>query len=72
MSGSPITDVHVEVVRVFFAMPEAGYFLMAGGLTLAAYGLTDRPTEDVDVFTSKAGDVAVAVDAFTRAATERQ
>lgn len=47
MSGSSITDFQVEVARVFFAMPEAGSFLLAG-------------------------DVAVAVEAFTRAATDRQ
>ena len=55
-----ITDFQVEVGRVFFAMPEAGSFLLAGGLALAAHGLTDRPTEDVDVFTSRAGEVPVA------------
>ena len=52
MSGSSITDFQVEVARVFFAMPEAGSFLLAGGLALAAHGLTERPTEDLDVFTS--------------------
>ena len=57
MSGSSITDFQVEVARVFFAMPEAGSFLLAGGLALAAHGLTERPTEDLDVFTSKAEDV---------------
>jgi hypothetical protein len=72
MSGSSITDFQVEVARVFFAMPEAGSFLLAGGLAIAAHGLTERPTEDLDVFTSKAGDVAVAVEAFTRAVAERQ
>ncbi len=72
MSGSSITDFQVEVARVFFAMPEAGSFLLAGGLALAAHGLTERPTADLDVFTSKAGDVAVAVEAITRAATDRQ
>ena len=72
MSGSSITDFQVEVARVFFAMPEAGSFLLAGGLALAAHGLTERPTEDLDVFTSKVGDVAVAVEAFTRAVAERQ
>jgi len=52
MSGSSITDFQVEVARVFFAMPEAVSFLLAGGLALAAHGLTERPTEDLDVFTS--------------------
>lgn len=72
MSESSITDFQAEVARVFFAMPEAGSFLLAGGLALAAHGLTDRPTEDLDAFTSKAGDVPRAVEAFKRATTERQ
>ena len=58
--------------RGFFALPEAGSFLLAGGLALVAHGLTDRPTEDLDVFTSKAEDVAVAAEAFTRAAADRE
>ncbi len=59
------------MARVFFALPEAGSFLLAGGLALAAHGLTECPTEDLDVFTAEAGDVAVAVEAFTRAVAER-
>lgn len=44
MSASPITDFQAEVARLFFALPEADSFLLAGGLALAAHGLTDRPT----------------------------
>lgn len=72
MREGSITDFQAEVARVFFALPEAGSFLLAGGLALAAHGLTDRPTEDFDAFTSKAGDVSKAVAAFRRAAVERQ
>lgn len=72
MSGSSITEFQAEVARVFFALPEADSFLLAGGLALAAHGLTDRPTQDLDAFTSRAGDVARAFEAFTRAAAEKQ
>lgn len=72
MSGSSITEFQAEVARVFFALPEAASFLLAGGLALAAHGLTDRPTEDLDAFTSRAGDVSKAVTAFTHAAAEKQ
>ena len=72
MSASPITEFQAEVARVFFALPEADSFLLAGGLALAAHGLTDRPTEDLDAFTSRAGDVSKAVDAFARAAAAKQ
>ncbi len=70
MSRSSITDFQEEVARVFFAMPEADSFLLAGGLALAAHGLTTRPTEDLDAFTSRAGDVSKAFEAFARAADE--
>lgn len=72
MNASPITNFQTEVARVFFSMPEAGSFLLAGGLALVAHGLTDRPTEDLDAFTTRAGDVPTAVEAFTRAANERR
>jgi hypothetical protein len=71
MSEGSITEFQAEVARVFFSLPEAGSFLLAGGLALAAHGLTDRPTEDLDAFTSRAGDVSAAVEAFKRAATAR-
>lgn len=72
MNAGSITEFQTEVARVFFALPEADSFLLAGGLALAAHGLSDRPTEDLDAFTSRAGDVSKAVKAFVRAATERR
>ncbi|MBU6279970.1 MAG: nucleotidyl transferase AbiEii/AbiGii toxin family protein [Actinomycetales bacterium] len=72
MSASSITDFQAEVARVFFALPEADSFLLAGGLALVAHGLTDRPTEDLDAFTCLADDVSKAVEAFTHAAAEKQ
>ena len=72
MSESSITRFQEEVARAFFALPEADSFLLAGGLALAAHGLTTRPTEDLDAFTSRAGDVAKAFDAFVHAANERR
>ena len=72
MSEGSITAFQAEVARVYFALPEAGSFLLAGGLALVAHGLTDRPTEDLDAFTSKAGDVLKAVEAFARAAVEKR
>lgn len=71
MTKSPITDFQAEVARVFFSLPEAESFLLAGGLALAAHGLSERPTEDFDAFTSHAGDVTTACEAFTAAAGNR-
>lgn len=72
MSESSITQFQEVVAHVFFALPEADSFLLAGGLALAAHGLTTRPTEDLDAFTSRPGDVSKAFDAFARAANERR
>ena len=38
-----------EVVRLFFSMPDSDGFVLVGGAALVAPGLTDRPTEDVDI-----------------------
>lgn len=71
MTTSPITEFQAEVARVFFSLPEAESFLLAGGLALAAHGLSERPTEDFDAFTSHASDVTTAYEAFTGAAGNR-
>ena len=72
MSEGSITAFQADVARLFFALPEAGSFLLGGGLALVAHGLTDRPTEDLEAFTSKAGAVSKAAEAFVRAAIEKQ
>ena len=62
----PLTDFQVQVVRLFFTLPEAEGFLLAGGAALAAVGLTDRPTQDLDLFTAGT-TVSLARDALVRA-----
>ena len=57
-----------RVAEVFFSLPEADSFLLAGGLALVAHGLTDRPTEDLDAFTCRDGDVSRARSAFEKVA----
>jgi hypothetical protein len=47
----PLTAFQVDVARVFFAQPDAAGFLLAGGAAHAAHGLTERPTQDLDLFT---------------------
>jgi len=71
MTTSPITEFQAGVARVFFSLPEAKTFLLAGGLALAAHGLSERPTEDLDTFTSRVRDVTTAFEAFVVAAGER-
>jgi len=74
--GSPsgaLTPFQIEVARAFFDLPEAAGFLLAGGAALAAQGLTTRPTQDLDLFTSPGrGVVADAVQALETSAGERR
>ena len=69
--SAPITGFQVEVANVFFALPEASSFLLAGGLALLAQGMSVRPTEDMDAFTSNPDDVQRASAAFQVAARSR-
>lgn len=71
MTTSPITEFQADVARAFFSLPEAKSFLLAGGLALAAHGLTERPTEDLDAFTSSIADVTTAFEAFVVAAGDQ-
>jgi hypothetical protein len=61
----PLTAFQVVVAREFFAIPSAQGFLLAGGAALAVHGLTTRPTQDLDLFTSPGrGDVRATLAAF--------
>ncbi len=72
MSDLPsVTAFQAEVAQAFFALPEAGSFLLAGGLALLAQGMSERPTQDMDAFTSRPGDVQRARVAFEEAARAR-
>lgn len=58
MIGLPsVTAFQAEVAQMFFSLPEAESFLLAGGLALLAQGMSERPTQDMDAFTSRPGDV---------------
>lgn len=68
----PLTAFQVQVARVFFSLPSSQGFLLAGGAALAAHGLTARPTQDLDIFTSPGrGDVHGALVAFAAGAAEQ-
>ena len=69
--GKAPTGFQIEVAQLFFSLPAAASFLLAGGAALLAQGLTSRPTQHLDLFTRHAGDVAKARDAFEQAATAR-
>jgi hypothetical protein len=72
MSDSTLTDLQRLVLELFFKLPEADGFVLAGGAALVASGLTERPTQDIDLFGSDvATGITAAADALEVACTER-
>ena len=72
MSDSTLTELQRQVLEVFFALPESDGFVLAGGAALVASGLTERPTQDVDLFGSDvATGIAAAADALEAACADR-
>lgn len=70
-SVTELTPFQIEVAQRFFAMPESTGFLLAGGAGLLAQHLTNRPTQDRDLFTRTAADLPTARDAFEAIARSR-
>lgn len=50
--SSHLSDLHIEVARIFFALDSSKSYLVAGGAALLAVELIARPTEDLDLFAS--------------------
>jgi hypothetical protein len=72
MGDSTLTELQRLVLDVFFKLPEADGFVLAGGAALVASGLTARPTQDVDLFGSDvATGISAAADALEAACTDR-
>lgn len=72
MSDSALTELQRLVLGLFFALPESDGFVLAGGAALVATGLTERPTQDVDLFgTDAATGITTAADALEHACTDR-
>lgn len=63
-----LTAFQVRVARLFFTLPASELFLLTGGAALVAQRLIVRPTQDLDLFTRRPGDVIAARDEFERAA----
>lgn len=54
MTEPVLTRVQSEALHLFFSLPESQGFLLAGGAGLVVIGLSDRPTEDLDLFAAEA------------------
>ena len=64
-----LTDFQTTVTHLFFTLPASDGFLLAGGAALLAQHLTNRPTQDLDFFTSRGqSSVTDARDQFEHAA----
>ena len=66
-----LTAFQVEVAQLFFSLPEAADFLVAGGAALIAQGLVHRTTEDLDFFCGPTPSISDTADAFEAAAAAR-
>jgi Nucleotidyl transferase AbiEii toxin, Type IV TA system len=66
-----LTNFQIQVAQLFFALPAAQGFLLAGGAALIAQHLTSRPTQDLDFFTRVGASVPAARDALETAASAR-
>jgi len=72
MADSTLTELQRLVLDAFFALPEAEGFVLAGGAALVASGLSERPTQDVDLFGSDVtSGVTAAADALEVACADR-
>lgn len=60
MMASGADPFQAEIARITLAVAGQHGFALGGGVALAAHGVIDRPTEDVDVFTDIDGGVAAA------------
>lgn len=65
----PVSPLHGEVAAVALRAASRHGFALGGGNALIAYGLVDRPTEDVDLFTDEEHGVAAAAAAVESALT---
>jgi Nucleotidyl transferase AbiEii toxin, Type IV TA system len=66
----PIDDLQREVAAVALRAAARHGFALAGGNALIAHGITDRPTEDVDLFSDQEAGVAAAAQAVQDALRE--
>jgi hypothetical protein len=70
LADPALTAAQVQVLHLFFSLPESAGFILAGGAGLVAVGLSERPTEDIDLFAPEAS-IPAAGEALEIAAKAR-
>jgi hypothetical protein len=66
-----LSALQLRVLRLIRdRLPEAEGFVLAGGAALIVHGIVDRPTEDLDLFTTEPRDVPLAVHGLLRLVAE--
>ena len=63
----PVSELHHEVAVIALRAAAPHGFALGGGNALIAHGITERPTQDVDVFSDQEGGVQAAADAVEAA-----
>lgn len=64
----PLDPLHVRVIGIAVALPEARTAALAGGGAMLAHGIVDRVTKDIDLFTDRDADEAIRIVAALRVA----
>lgn len=67
----PLDPLQEEVARLALHLAEAGHLALAGGGAMLAHEFVDRPTMDLDLFTSEPDEVGSVTDALHEALRER-
>jgi len=67
----PLDPLQEEVARLALHLAEAGHVALAGGGAMLAHEFVDRPTMDLDLFTSDPAEVGPVTDALHKALHER-
>jgi hypothetical protein len=70
----PVSQLHGQVATIALRAAAPHGFALGGGNALLAHGITERPTQDVDVFSNEQGGVEAVADALRGAGfgTERR
>lgn len=63
----PVSEFHGQVAAIALRAAAPHGFALGGGNALMAYGVIDRYTQDVDVFSDEEGSVQAAADAVEAA-----